>query len=86
MKPDSESEQETNYWPDGQKKTKICEQSEPWSDMEFETESDEELNGMFSLFIFSRQAFEPLKFRFSEKATKICLLIKARKISFKFFY
>ena len=51
LKPDSEShysEQESIYWPDGQKKTKICEQSEPWSELEFETESDEELNGMFS--------------------------------------
>ena len=48
LEPDSESEQESVYWPDGQKKTKICEQSEPWSGLEFETESDEELNGMFS--------------------------------------
>ena len=48
LEPDSESEQESLYWPDGQKKTKICEQSEPWSDQEFETESDGELNGMFS--------------------------------------
>ena len=50
LEPDSESEQESIYWPDGQKKTKICEQSEPWSGLEFETESDEELNGMFSEF------------------------------------
>ena len=52
LKPDSESdysEQESMYWPDGQKMTKICEQS-PRSELEFETESDEELNGMFSEF------------------------------------
>ena len=51
LKPDSESdysEQEAIYWPDGQKKTTICDQSEPWSELEFETESDAELNGMFS--------------------------------------
>ena len=62
LKPDSESdysEQESIYWPDGQKKTKICEQSEPWSELEFETESDEELNGMFSLFFFQNKLLRP---------------------------